>query len=189
MNDGKTSLNGYYQSMLWVAILFKFYTIVSDQDLIQISRSRIERYNLILKMLKLFLIGGSIVLFIENFLIMNIILETFYLIILFGICFQIYRIVKTERENIKSKINKIRLNYLLDLWRYFLIYFFAVIIEYGMMDALFPDGKINGLYFTVVAFFMNLSPIMIALSVYWSVFFPKKTRKNYDLSNPKTFDK
>ena len=56
-----------------------------------------------------------------------------------------------------------------------------------MMGALYPDGNINGLYFIVVAFFMNLSPIMIALSVYWSVFIPERTRKKLDLSNPKNF--
>ncbi len=187
VDDGETSLNGFYESILWLIIMIKLYTIISDQELIQISRIRIERYHLILLMLRILFILSTVIIFILNFIISNNLLETFSFVLLFIISYQIYNIMKIEMENAKSVINKIRLKFLIDFWKFFLIYFLATIIGYGLMGTLYPNGDIDGIYFTVVALFLNLTPIMIALSIYWSVFVPQRTRRKYGLSNPKAF--
>lgn len=187
-SDGDESLNGYYESMLWFLLMWQFYIIISDQNLIQISRTRVERYNLILKVIKGFLIFGVITLIIVNFASDSIVFEMFFWIIWFSYSILIFRILNIEINNMTSKINKIRLKYLYRLWYYFLIYFLSIIIGYGLMPTLFKDGNINGIYFTVFASFMNLSPIMMSFSLYWAVFIPDKARKEFGISNPKNFE-
>ncbi|MHA2274505.1 MAG: hypothetical protein ACXAC2_01960 [Candidatus Kariarchaeaceae archaeon] len=187
ITDGDYSLNGFYESMLWFFVFRQFYIIVSHQNLIQFSRSRITRYNTMILVLRWFLVFGAVLIFVINFVFNSVILETLYLIIAFIISLGIVRIIKTEINNMESIINKIRLGFLYSLWYYFLIYFLAIIIGYGLMEVLFPDGNIDGVYFSIVAFFLNLSPIMIVLSAYWSVFIPDRSRRKHRIINPKDF--
>ncbi len=185
----ETSLNGAYETLIWLFILREFWLITSNQKLVQIPRKRFVKFSRIHSFLLFFIFTASVALVVQNFIVETIIFQILFFIPIIIIGYFLYYFIKIEIDNTDSKINKIRLGHLNTSWSFMIIHVLAITIGYGLMPIIFPENQISGPYYLIVILLMLPSPLLAAISVYWSVFIPKWSRNKFGITSPKEFIK
>ncbi|MCE7735326.1 MAG: hypothetical protein GPJ54_10645 [Candidatus Heimdallarchaeota archaeon] len=187
ISDEKYSLNDVYEYTIWPLFLIQFWRLISNKDLIQISRQRVYRFDLLYRIMIISILLSIPFIILSNFVISNVFLELITFIPLLIFSFFIYRMVKIESEVVISKINKIRLEHLKDTWKYIIIHFLAWAIGNPILSVLSDERTTYSLIYITQAIIMNLSPIFVALSIYWALFIPNRSRDRHNIASPKDF--
>lgn len=187
ISDEKYSLNDVYEYAIWPLFLIQFWRLISNKDLIQISRQRVYRFDLLYQIMIISILLSIPFIIIANFIVSNTFLEliTFVPLVIFS--YFIYRMIKIESEIVVSKINKIRLEHLKDTWKYIIIHFLAWLIGNSLLTKFNNERTVYTQIYTIQAIIMNLSPIFVGLSIYWALFIPKRSRKRHNIASPKDF--
>lgn len=183
----KRSLNGAYETVIWLFILREFWLIISNQKIVQIPRKRFPKFHRIHNFIQVFMLTAGIALVIQNFVVESIIFQLLFFIPILIVGAFLFYLLKIEIKNTESKINKIRLSHLNTSWSFMLIHILAITIGYGLMPVLFSNNEIPGPYYIVVIILMLPSPLIAAISVYWSVFIPKRSRAKHGIISPEEF--
>lgn len=187
ISDEKYSLNDVYEYAIWPLFLIQFWRLISNKDLIQISRQRVYRFDLLYRIMIISILLSIPFIITSNFIIKNLILEIITFIPLLIFSYFIYRMVKIESEVVISKINKIRLEHLKETWKYIIIHFLAWAIGNPILLEFRDERTAYTLIYIIQAVIMNLSPIFVGLSIYWAIFIPKRSRSRHNIANPKDF--
>ncbi|MHA2101764.1 MAG: hypothetical protein ACW99A_24210 [Candidatus Kariarchaeaceae archaeon] len=187
ISDEKSSMNDFYEYTVWPLFLIQFWKLISNKNLVQISRQRVYRVDLLYKIMIIALLLSVPFILLSNFIISNSWLELITFIPLVIFSYFIYRIVRIEGEVVVSKINKIRLEHLKNTWKYIIIHFLAWAVGNPILEQIQNNRNYFYLAYVIQAIIMNLAPVFVGLSIYWSVFIPKKSRERHSLVNPKDF--
>lgn len=176
-SSGELSLNGIFESLIWLVPITLTAYMIYRKNLIIIPKGRETRRKGLIRIFSILLLTAVIILYIVNILGAPFIWEyVIYGFIAFELLILVYLIYQ-EFNFINSGINKIRLNILLLVYISFAGYIITIIILYSLIPILYPSGLLPTWYHNLIIILITASPIMISLGFYWLVHTPDFMRK------------
>lgn len=176
-SSGEYSLNGVYESIIWLAPIILTINMIYSKNIIIIPRVRETRRKGLILANMIFFISSIILFFAINLLDFALFWEILiYGVMVVELLFLIY-LIYLEFNFLNSGINKIRLNTLMLVYITFAVYLLTIMVLYGLIPILYPSGVLPTWYHNMIIILITASPILISLGFYWLVHTPEFMRK------------
>lgn len=184
---GKKSIVDFYELMLWIYMVYQIVRIIERQDIIQIASIRRSRMNKVLFYIKLAMVIGIVINVLNSFIYTSAVFGFFTIALLCLIAISILYLLNREKINTGSKIVKLRWEFLIQFWIFFIIFIASYVLGFGIADVLYPNGYINAGFYAFFITIMTITPGIMSVMSYYIIFIPEWARRRSGLANPKQF--
>ncbi|MCY3410642.1 MAG: hypothetical protein INQ03_03295 [Candidatus Heimdallarchaeota archaeon] len=175
---GEYSLKGFFESMLWVFVMYYLLMLVWRQQLINFPKDREGRRKHLSRTIITFILILAVGLTINDFYLKSVKFETIMYIFLIitlifaGILF-FREFLEVNKGILRARF--IMLNFLFLTGAIYILYT-TIFWNFVMLNR-FPDGNIDPLYHSIVFIFYNMIIIIISIEFYWFISMPSFIKK------------
>ena len=181
MTDQERSLNGFYESCMWIFFVYYSLELIKDSRLFYIGKERMRAHRIRILAIKLFILVIFIVLLLINFVQRFFALEIVLLSSLLGYAIILIYTFRQEINNSESTLVKLRFHLYSLAWIYFILYLATFVIGFTIQGIIFPDTFMPTWFSLILYSGFLIFPLIASFMFYWSIFTPNYYKKKFGL--------